>query len=58
MSSSKKLTCEGTFRQMFNGVNNRLEIQSVMFVFSTQLCELFPLSPYLWFNSTPPPFPV
>jgi hypothetical protein len=28
----------------------RLEIQSVMLVFSTQLCELWPLLPSLWFN--------
>jgi hypothetical protein len=26
-----------------------------MLVFSTQLCELFPISPSLWFNSTPSP---
>jgi hypothetical protein len=36
----------------------RLEIQSVMLVFSTQLCELLPLLPSLWFTfPTPPPFP-
>ncbi len=34
----------------------RLEIQSVMLVFSTQLCKLLPLSFSLWFNS-PPPLP-
>ncbi len=33
----------------------RLEIQSVMLVFSTQLCKLLPLSPFLWFNSPSPP---
>ncbi len=33
----------------------RLEIQSVMLVFSTQLCELLPLYPSLWFTS--PTFP-
>ncbi len=36
----KKLTCKGTLRQMFIRVY-RLEIESVMLVFSTQLCELF-----------------
>jgi hypothetical protein len=36
-------------RQVFIRVY-RLEIQSVMLVFSTQLCEL-PLYPSLWFNS-------
>ncbi len=42
---------------VFNRVY-RLEIQSVMLVFSTQLCELLPLLPSLWFTSpTPPPFP-
>ncbi len=29
-----------------------------MLVFSTQLCELLPLFPSLWFNSPPPPFSV
>ncbi len=48
MSSSKKLTCKGTLRQVFIKVY-RLEIQSVMLVFLT-------LSPSLWFNS-PPPLP-
>ncbi len=38
-SSSKKLTCKWTLRQVFIRVY-RLEIQSVMLVFSTQLCEL------------------
>ncbi len=42
MSSSKKLTWKGTLRQVFIKVY-RLEIQSVMLVFSTQLCELLPL---------------
>ncbi len=33
--------------------------ESVMLVFSTQLCELLSLWPSLWFNSSPPfPFPV
>ena len=35
----KKLTCKGALRQSFIRVY-RLEIQSVMLVFSTQLCEL------------------
>jgi hypothetical protein len=43
---------------VFNRVY-RLEIKSVMLVFSTQHCELLPLLPSLWFTSpTPPPFPV
>jgi hypothetical protein len=50
----KKLACKGTLRQVFIKVY-RLEIYSVMLVFSTQLCELLPLSPSLWFNSLPPP---
>ena len=37
----KKLTCIGTLRQVF--IRVRLEILSVMLVFSTQLCELLPL---------------
>ncbi len=38
----RKLTCKGTLRQVFLRVY-RMEIRSVMFVFSTQLCELLPL---------------
>jgi hypothetical protein len=38
----KKLTCVGTLRQVFIKVD-RLLIHSVIFVFSTQLCELLPL---------------
>ncbi len=38
----KKLTCKETLRQVFITVY-RLEIQSVMLVFSTQLRELLPL---------------
>ncbi len=53
MSSSKKLTCKETLRQVLIRVY-RLEIQSVMLVFSTKLCELLPLYPSLWFNSPPP----
>jgi len=53
MSSSK-----GTSRPVFIGVY-RLEVHLAMLLFSTQLCELLPLSPYLWFNSPPPiPFPM
>jgi hypothetical protein len=51
----KKLACKGTLRQVFIEVYI-LEIQSVLLVFSNQLCELLPVSPSLWFNS--PPFPV
>ncbi len=51
----KILICKGTLRQVFIRVF-RLEIQSAMLVYSTQLCELLPLQPSLWFNS--PPFPV
>ncbi len=36
------LTCNGTLQQVFIGVY-RLEIQSVMLVFSTQICELLSL---------------
>ncbi len=50
-----KLACKRTLRQVFIRVY-RLEIQTVMLVFSTQLCELLVLLPSLWFNS--PPFPV
>jgi hypothetical protein len=54
----KKLTCKGTLWQVFIGVY-RLEIQSVMLVFSTQLYDLLLLQPYLYFNSPPlPHFPV
>ncbi len=38
----KLLTCKETLRQVFIRVY-RLEITSVMFVFSTQICELLPL---------------
>jgi len=36
-----RLTCKGTLRQVLIRVN-RLEIQSVILTFSTQLCELLP----------------
>ncbi len=55
MSSSKILTCKGTMRQMFIRVY-RLEIQSVMLVLSTHLCEGF--APLFGSNLSPPPFPV
>jgi hypothetical protein len=42
MSSSKKLTCKGTLRQVFIRVY-RMEKQTVMLVFSSQLCEPLPL---------------
>jgi hypothetical protein len=51
MSSSKQFDLERDFAA---GVY-RLEIKSVMLVFSTQLCQLLPLSPFLWFNSLLPP---
>ncbi len=57
MSSSKKLICKGILRQEFIRVY-RLEIQSIMLVFSTQLCELLPpqlLSGSTLPLSTPPP---
>jgi hypothetical protein len=44
MLSSKKLDL---LRDLAAGV-----YQSI--IFSTQLCELLPLSPSLWFNSPPP----
>ncbi len=46
----------GPLRQVFIRVY-RLEIQSVMLVFSTHLCELLALQPSLWFNSPPPHLP-
>ena len=52
MFSLKIFPCKETLRQMFFIVY-RLEIQSVMLVFSTHLYELLPLSPSLWFNSPP-----
>jgi hypothetical protein len=30
-------------------------LETVMLVFSTQICELLPLLSSLWFNSPPPP---
>jgi hypothetical protein len=46
-----KLTCEGTSQQVFLKVFRLLELHSGMYVFSTQLSDLLPLSPSLWFNS-------
>jgi hypothetical protein len=55
MASSKKLTCKGTLRQVFIR-DYRLEIQSVMMVFSTQLWELLPSNHSLvHFCPLPPP---
>jgi hypothetical protein len=51
----KKLTCKGTLWQVFTRVY-RLEIHLVKLVFSTQLCEIMPVSS-LWFNSPPLPLP-
>ncbi len=45
-----KLTCKGTLKQMFIRVY-RMEIQSVVLVFSTQLCNLL----HLLSGSPPPP---
>jgi hypothetical protein len=42
----KKLTFKGSLRQLFIRVYG-LEIQSLMLVFSTQLCQLLPLLPSL-----------
>jgi hypothetical protein len=50
----KILTFKGTLRPVYIWVY-RLEKQSVMLVFSTQLCKLLPLSPSLWFNLPPSP---
>jgi hypothetical protein len=55
MSSSKKLTHKETLRPVFIRVY-RLEIQSVMLVFSTQLFELLPLVQL--YPPPPPPFLV
>ncbi len=49
--------CKGTLRQVFIRVYG-LERQSVMLVFSTQLCELLPFQPSLWFTPRPPLLPV
>jgi hypothetical protein len=49
----KIMTWKGTLRQVFSRVY-RLEIKSVMLVFSTQLCELFP-SNFLSGSLSPPP---
>ncbi len=54
MSSSKKIDFKRDAARVYRIY--RLEIQSVMLVFSTQLCELLHLSSSLGFNS--PPFPV
>ncbi len=54
MSSSKKLACKGTMRKVFIRVY-RIEILSVIVVFSTQHCELLPSN--LLSGSTHPPTP-
>ena len=46
----KKLTWKGTLRRVFIRVYRLDHIQSVRLVFSTQLCELLPLLPSLWFT--------
>ncbi len=50
----KILTFKGTLRPVYIWVYS-LEKQSVMLVFSPQLCKLLPLSPSLWFNLPPSP---
>jgi hypothetical protein len=50
------MTCKGTLRQVFVR-DYRLEVQSLLLALSTQHCELLPLLPSLWLNSTPPPPP-
>ncbi len=57
MSSSKKLTCKGTLRQVFI-IAYIPEIQPVMLVNSTQFCELLPLSLLSGSTLQPPPVPV
>ncbi len=52
----KKLTCNGTLRQVFIRVY-RLEIQSVMLLFSSSFVNCFP-SPLLSGLTLPPHFPV
>jgi len=49
-----KFTCKGTLWQVFSKVY-RLEVQSVILVFSTQLCELLPIYPSFLFPSPPLP---
>ncbi len=51
----KLLTFKGTLRKMFIRVY-RLEVQSVMLVFSNQLCELLPYN-LLSGSIIPPPLP-
>jgi hypothetical protein len=50
----KKFTSKGTLRKVFEFIDWRLTIpciHQVMLVFSTQLWDLLPLFPSLWFNS-------
>ncbi len=49
-------TCEGILRQVFIRAY-RLKIHPLMLVFSTQIYELLPLWPSLWFNSPNSPLP-
>ncbi len=49
-TKAKKLTCKGTLRQVFIKVH-RLEVQSVLLAFFTQVFELLPLQPSLYFNT-------
>jgi hypothetical protein len=50
MSSSKKGLCDRRLSEFI-----RVDCQSVMLVFSTQLLNCCALSPSLWFNSHPSP---
>jgi hypothetical protein len=52
-----KLTRTGTSRRCLFIRVYTLVIQSIVLVFSTQLCELLPLYFSLW-SGPPPPFPV
>jgi hypothetical protein len=54
MSSSKKIDLQGDSATGFYNRVYRLEIQSVMLVFSTKLCELLPCSSL---SGTTPPLP-
>jgi hypothetical protein len=54
MSSSKKnLHVKGIWGGQVLIRVHKLEKHSIMLIFSTQLCELLPLFPSLWFNSPP-----
>jgi hypothetical protein len=52
MSSSKKCICKGILRQVFIRVYRRDTVSHVG-IFSTQVCELLPLSPFSRIQSPP-----